>query len=286
MIGAVRELWRYPVKSMRGEQIPDADVHRVIGIPGDRGWAVCDDAVGEIRGAKRYPELLTCAAAYSVEPVGDATPRVMITLPDGNVVHSDDPSIHRVLSDLVGAAVTLWPRVAPTDVEHYRRRDAIDEAEMRRQFGLLDDEPLPDMSVIPAAVMAELMEFASPRGTYFDGFALHLLSTASIAALQRRTPDSLVDVRRFRPNLLVEVTDDEEFPEFAWIGRHVRIGGLTCRIEMAMQRCSMTTHAQAELPRDRNIMRTLVRETSQNLGVAMSVVEPGSVRAGDTIELL
>jgi hypothetical protein len=128
----------------------------------------------------------------------------------------------------------------------------------------------------------------SPVGTYFDAFELHLLTTRSLDALRRRHPDAGVDVRRFRPNLVVE-TDPAvigEFPDFDWVGHRARVGGLVVEISRPMQRCVMTVHAQAELRRDRTILRTLVRETGQNLGVGVRVVDGGTVSVGDAVELL
>lgn len=53
-----------------------------------------------------------------------------------------------------------------------------------------------------------------------------------------------------------------------------------------MQRCSMVVHAQAELARDRTVLRALVHETGHSHGVAADVVEPGAVAIGDEVELL
>lgn len=288
LIGQVRELWRYPVKSMRGERLEHAvEVGSGFGVAGDRGWAVRVESVGEIQGAKKIAGLLGCAAHYLDEPIGDSTPAVEITLPSNVRVRSDDPGVHAALSDALGVDVTLWARQPATDEEHYRRRAVIDEAEMRRQYGLADGEPLPDMSGIPPAMMAELTEFVSPRGTYFDGFELHLLTSASLDSVAQLAPDSQIDVRRFRPNLFVETpAGTVGFPENAWCGRRVRAGELVAEVVRPMQRCVMTVHPQDDLPRDRAIMRTLVRETGQNLGVGLRVTEPGRVSPGDPVELL
>jgi len=286
-VGLVRELWRYPVKSMRGERIEQAAVQARYGIPGDRGWAVREEAVGEIRSAKKLPALLQCAASYLAEPVDESTPVVEITLPGAGRVRSDDPTVHARLSAMLERPVTLWPRVAPEDTAHYRRRETIDEAEMRRQYGLEPGEPLPDMGPIPADRTSHLRQFVSPLGTYFDAFELHLLTSTSIDGLRRRHPDAGVDVRRFRPNMLIDTSDAlGDYPEFDWVGRHVRIGGLLVEVVRRTQRCVMIAHAQADLPHDRTVLRTLVRETGHTLGVAARVVGPGLVTIGDPVELL
>jgi uncharacterized protein YcbX len=288
MVGRVRELWRYPVKSMRGERLGGTDVVCTFGIPGDRGWAIRDEEAGEIRGAKKIGALVQCAARYLDEPVGAATPPVEIDLGDGSTVRSDDPEVAAVLSARLDRPVTLWPRRPADDRDHYRRVEVIDEDEMRRQLALLPDDPLPDYAAMtPPERLAELREFVAPLGTYFDGFELHLLTTASLASLAAAAPDCTIDVRRFRPNVLVDTGSDVSgFPETDWCGRHVRIGSVVAQVVQPMSRCVMVTLPQAELPRERSIMRTLVRETSMNLGVALSVVEPGHIAEGDTVEIV
>src|SRR5262245_24568017 len=96
-VGTVRELWRYPFKSMQGERL-QATTLGPLGVPGDRGWAVRDETAGEIRGAKRLPALLKCSARYVREPDGDTIPAVTITLPDGADCRSDEPGAAQALS--------------------------------------------------------------------------------------------------------------------------------------------------------------------------------------------
>ena len=86
MIGTVDTLWRYPVKSMAGERLESAALSWR-GIPGDRGWAVFDEARGGVTGAKRIPPLRTCTARYAREPVaGEASPPAEIRLPERQVI--------------------------------------------------------------------------------------------------------------------------------------------------------------------------------------------------------
>ncbi|HEU5307309.1 MAG TPA: MOSC N-terminal beta barrel domain-containing protein [Acidimicrobiia bacterium] len=285
--GRVRELWRYPVKSMRGERVERSDVVETYGMPGDRGWAIRDDDVGEIRSAKKLTELVQLAARYVSEPSGATTPIVEIDLGDGRTVRSDDPEITALLSDRLCGRVTLWPRRPAEDLEHYRRIEQPDEDELRRQLALLPDDPLPDYSTMAPDLLAELSEFVAPRGTYFDAFELHLLSTASLASVAAATPGCTIDVRRFRPNILVDLGPSVAgYPEIDWCGRRVRIGSVVADVVQPMSRCVMTTLPQAELPRERAIMRTLVRDTAMDLGVGLSVVEPGHIAEGDTVEVI
>jgi uncharacterized protein YcbX len=69
--GRVRELWRYPVKSMAGEKLDQSEVAEN-GFWGDRGWAIRDELTGEIHNAKRHPVLMQCSAVYRSAPHGHA----------------------------------------------------------------------------------------------------------------------------------------------------------------------------------------------------------------------
>ena len=93
------------------------------------------------------------------------------------------------------------------------------------------------------------------------------------------------DVRRFRPNLLVDTEEAGRFPEQAWIGRRIRIGEAVLAIQSTIIRCVMTTHGFADLPKDPGIMRTLVAQADGNLGVYATLEEPGAVRCGDALVL-
>jgi uncharacterized protein YcbX len=285
MAGRVSEMWRYPVKSMGGEVLGAAHVG-ALGIPGDRGWALRDEAIGEIRGAKKIAPLLTCRARYLEEPSGERISHVAMTLPGASgELRSDDPEAGARLSEAVGRSVTLWPRQPSNDHEHYRRRAPDDpdfEQELRTIFGRTPDEPLPDLSAFPP----ELFEFVSPLGTYFDAAPLHLLSTASLRALAALAPGARFDVRRFRPNFLIDTGAEQGFVERDWCGGTFRLGSAVIRVEMPTVRCVMTTLPQFDLPKDPTVLRTVVRDAGQNLGVYASVVTPGEVRGGDTLERL
>jgi uncharacterized protein len=307
IIGTMGEMWRYPVKSMGGERLDHCPVG-LTGLLGDREWAVRDDLVGEIRGARHFPLLLRCSARYREPPGEGPLPPVDITLPDGTHVRSDAPEVHARLSALMGHPVSLWPLQPPSHKAHYRRAYAGArlmgqlsrsrlfrkvlrrilpytswEASARALLGREPGEPLPDFARFPSA----LFEFTSPLGTYFDAFPLHLLTTASLSAMVRLNPPAAWDVRRFRPNLLI-ATDDglEGLVEAGWSGRTLRMGELAVQCELPTARCRMTMLAQADLPNDPTVLRTIVREAGQELGIYASVSHPGRVALGDLVELL
>lgn len=275
----VSELWRYPVKSMMGEALGTTELTDH-GIPGDRGWAARDEKRGGIRGAKKIGGLMRLAARYDTEPVpGEGVPPATITLLDGTVVRSDAPEANAAVSDAVDHPVTLWPLRPADDLDHYRRgapdRDDLGE-ELRQVFAREPDEPLPDLSSLPP----EILEFESPPGTYFDAYPLLILTDASLRRLAELAPDSVVDVRRFRPNVVLS-TGDEGFVEQDWLGRRLHLGDAVVRVVAPCPRCVMITRSFADLPQDRGLMRTVVREADQNLGVYATVERPGRASLGD-----
>jgi uncharacterized protein YcbX len=283
-VGTINGIYRYPVKSMGGEPLDQTDLLER-GLPGDRAWAVRDEERGGIRGGKRFPELMQCSASYETEPPPEGSSRAMMKLPDGRNLAIDDPSAPDELSHLVDSPVTVWPLLPADRLDHYRRGAPVledMEAEFRRVFGRTEDEPLPDISKFPEFVM----EFESPPGTYFDAFPVMIMSTESLAYLQKSAPDQNFDIRRFRPNILLETQSTESFPEREWIGRKLRLGGAELTITMGCPRCVMTTHGFDDVPRDTRIMRSLVNLADGDLGVYATISGPGTVKVGDPAELL
>jgi hypothetical protein len=245
--------------------------------------ATRDEVRGGIRGAKKIGALMQFAARYASEPsFGGTIPPAIITLPDGREVRTDDTDVSAILSKVLDHEVTLWPLLDPEEhLDHYRRGPwEVDVmAELREMFGRDSDDELPDLSGMPVA--RELAEFESPPGTYFDAYPLLVISEESLSTLARAAPQSRVDVRRFRPNIVVRAGSDEPYPEQAWIGRWLSIGGAELEIEAACPRCVMITRPFADLPEDRSLVKTVVREANHNLGVYARVAKPGAVAVGD-----
>ena len=283
-VGTLKQIYRFPFKSMLGELLNETQVGQK-GIPGDRCWAVKDEVRGDIGSAKRIPALLHCQARYPKPPTQDEAGLAEITIPDGTTFLSNDPEAASRLSQALDREVTIWPIVPAENVDHYRRSTPSQgnmEVELRSLLGLEADEPLPDFSELPE----EVLQYASPPGTYFDAFPLHLVTQASLNHLQSLRPDSQIDALRFRPNFLIDTEDAEGFIETDWTRKQLRIGGLTINITINCLRCVMTTLGFANLPKDPRIMRSLVREAHQNFGVYATVKTPGRVAVGDSVELL
>jgi uncharacterized protein YcbX len=283
LVGRVAEIWRHPVKSMEGERIPSARLG-ANGIPGDRAWAVRNEERGAIQGAKKIPLLMACKARYATEPPVDGpAPAPEITLPDGGVVRAGDAGAAERVSAAVQKRVTLWPLLPASALEHYKR-GAPDHpdvlSEMRAIFGRRPDEPLPNFAQFPP----ELVQYESPPGTYFDAYPLLLVTEATLRKLRALAPASRIDVRRFRPNLVI-ASDDEGFVEAGWSGRQLRAGGAAIDVLGPCPRCVMITHAFGDVPQDTGLMRTVVKEADQNVGAYARVVAAGEVRVGDAVTL-
>jgi uncharacterized protein YcbX len=305
-IGTVKQIWRYSVKSMAGEEL-DACTVGVSGIPGDRGWAIRDETTGEITNGKHFPLLMQASARYRESPANGFIPQVDMNFPGGLQVGSDLADINARLTALLGKPVSLWPLQPASNAEHYRRNSKTARllgqlarfrpfrallptltsfghanAELREAFSREAGEPVPDLSTLPP----EILEFTSPPGTYFDAFPIHVLTTASLEMMARLNPAAQWDVRRFRPNFLIETDATiKGLVESEWSGQTIRLGNVTLKCEIPTVRCGMTIQAQKDLPKDPSILRSIVKEADQNLGVYANVIGAGEVRLGDVVEV-
>lgn len=284
----VRSLWRYPVKTMQGEPLDHTDV-APDGIPGDRWWALRDETRGAITGGRRFGRLMAASARFRDDGPTGAGPEpshVDITLPDGRLIGSDSDEVDTVLSEFLDAPVTLWPRVPASEKAHFRRQRLTPwamAADLARLMGVERGEALPRFHRLPPTLLFN----ETLPGTYFDCAHLLLLTSATLDALSRRLPDSRIDVRRFRPNVVLDAgASAADYPEQRWIGCKIRIGGCIAKITSTCPRCLMTTRAFDDLPEDRTILRTIAREMGRNAGVYAMVVEPGPISVGDTAALL
>ena len=288
----VNRLFRYPVKSLGGEEVERLDVRRS-GPVGDRNWAIIDAESNEIRSAKRWPELLNLRARYLEEPEPDAfdaaVSPVALEAPDGTNRESGAGDIAVWLSAQLGRAARLAPRAPAFRKEHYRlARGHRDPAEIASDIELLSDEELPDFNATTDdALFAELRVYATPPGSYVDAFPLHLLSTNSLDRLGRLSGLDTT-VLRFRPNLLVSSDNGSDWPELGWIGRRLAIGDAIVAVRSGTTRCSMPARGQNLLGvrAEPTLTRAIVDHAQRVLGVNLVVEREGMVRVGDTVTLL
>jgi uncharacterized protein YcbX len=153
---------------------------------------------------------------------------------------------------------------------------------VRKDFGLDETEALPDTSVFSTKDIITLARFSTPPGAFHDLSPLHLMTTASLRDLSAdATP---YDVRRFRPNVLVDVGDaDREFPESAWVGGDLSVGSARLHVSIPTIRCVVPTRPQPDVELDKGITRQLADRTNRFLGVYADVSAPGVVRVGDGV---
>ena len=265
-IGSLVSLYRYPVKSMMGEEI-NSSVVTEKGLLGDRQFALIDPSTGKAVSAKnpsRWPNLFNFRAFYT-EAVESRSriPPVRMSLPDGGTILNGDAGVDTVLSEAIGKPVHLssqgpessvyeefWP-----DLEGLARRDVVTEEAM-------------------------------PPGTFFDLATIHILTTATIDKLRELYPPGRFEPRRFRPNLIIRPNQGNGFVENDWIDQTLIIADkVSLRVTGPCTRCVMTTLAQGDLPRDTGILKTAAKHNQVNVGVYASVLTGGVIRCGDVVSI-
>jgi uncharacterized protein YcbX len=267
-VGALASIYRYPVKSMMGEEL-NASAVGPKGLCGDRLFALGDIETGKVASAKnpaKWPNLFEFRAAYTA-PIGSgAVPSVRIELPSGEfLVSGGNGDVDRALSASVGRPVRLLSS-APTssqleeywpDVEGLARRDEV------------TDENI-------------------PTETFFDCAAVHLLTTATLTELRRLYPAGQIESRRFRPNFVIATPPElSGFVEGGWTDRILQIGAeVKIKITGPCGRCVMTTLPQGELSKDVGVLRAAAKFNQAQVGAYASVVQGGTVRRGDRVSLV
>ena len=257
-VGRVRAVWRYPVKSMRGEPLARGEFTPA-GVSGDRRFAVVDAVTGKVASAKnpkKWGGLFACASH-----LGDDG-RLRIVLPEGAEILDDDPAVQDALSALLGRPVEL--REAHT--------------------GGRIEVAWPEVPGLPLA--GTDTEEVLPVGSFCDLAPIHLLTTATLERLNRTHPAVQFDPGRFRPNVLVESPPGSAgFVEDGWVGRVVSVGTVRLRVTGRASRCVMTTLAQPGLSADAGVLRAVVAANAAHAGVYAEVIRPGVVREGDLLRL-
>jgi uncharacterized protein len=277
-IGKVASLFRYPVKSMMGEELSEADVTQY-GVLGDRTYALIDAAEGRAASAKnpgKWPTLFGCRAAFIEPPKkGTALPGVRITLHDGSMTSSPARDCDQILSKAFKRTVTM----AMAD----RGWVSGVHGSMPVSWTGKAEEYWPNMD--GRDHRDTVTEFTLPSGTFFDGAPIHLLTTATLDRLRELYPKGRFEAARFRPNLVIETPEGTEgFIEQSWTGKTVTIGEVQLSITGPCARCVMTTLAQGDLPKDSGILRTAVQHNQGHVGMYGKVVKAGTIRRSDKVK--
>jgi hypothetical protein len=274
-VGILSEIWRYPVKSMLGEQLHELAIS-VRGGMGDRVWALRDLESTRIASAKKYSRLLEFRASYECLPSNECPGRVRIEFPDGRAFDAEEAGVSEAISAVIGKPLRL-ERAQP----ERREKTGIDPATV---FG---DVPVGELKPEwTPQTMPDYFELL--QGTFFEVAALHVLASGSVQHLRQLQPVAVIDQRRFRPNFYIETGAEwTGFVEDAWLGGTLSVGA-TLRIDDMQPAlgCVTTTLTQGDLPRDLGVLRTSAKHHGGCVGVFGAVQAPGGVvRIGDSVSL-
>lgn len=266
----VTTLWRYPVKSMLGEQVAEAQAGRA-GFRHDRALAVIDLGTGVVATAK-HPRLWRDLLKYSARVDDD---RVVITSPSGWVLDASASEVDGKLSEALNRPVHLASE---------------------RPTGAAVERPAPEDVLehgVEASVAAPtlLIGQGSPGATFVDYAPLHLITSATLSAIGTESV-------RYRPNLVLETPPGTAaYVENEWAGRELHIGdpddpAVVLRISIPTPRCAVPTLEHGDLPRAPHAVRTLMGANRVEVpgfgllpcaGCYAEVVQAGTVRIGDDV---
>jgi uncharacterized protein len=250
VVGRVAALWRYPVKSMRAEELAEVDVSWQ-GLAGDRRWAFIRD--GQVRSGfpwltmRERPELAHYRPHLADPDRPNGSPTLVRT-PSGCELDVADPAL----------AAELGPGVRV----------------IKQDRGVFDTMPLSLLTTQTLAGLGQLVgtELGAAR------FRPNLLVEAT-------GDTAMAGSASVAGGAVLAASGDGDFPEDGWVGRVLRIGGLRMRVDQRDQRCVMVTIDPVTLSRNPAILRAIARERDNRLGVYGSTVQPGRVAVGDPVEL-
>jgi len=277
-VGQVRTVWRYPVKSMLGEEVGVIDIGEG-GLEGDRRFGVVDAETAKVVSAKQ-PRYWRRMLELRAEVVAAGT--VRIHFPDGRAVLSGDAFVDKLLSEFLGRQVVLRDR-APAGAELER---AVPEEVLER-----GREADVDYTMLEIAA-------GSPAGTFFDFSPLQLITSASLDRAAGLHPSGRLDPVRYRPNVIVETpAGSSGFIENDWVGRRLHLGPeVVLEVLVPSPRCAIPTLRHGDLPPDPNAFRIPRQHnflpiplegfgSAPCLGVHAGVVRAGRVSPGDEVRL-
>ena len=241
-------------------------------------YTLVDCADGKVATAKnprKWPHLFDFRATF-IDPAraGAQAAPIRIALPDGTMVTSAQEDCSQILSRALAREVML---------DAAGRGNAETPSSASNALAANAEEYWPDMEGLD--FRDTVTDFALPAGTFFDCAVVHLLTTATLDRLGELYPRGRFEVRRFRPNIVVQpATGERGFIENTWVGHTLAIGDeVRLSITGPCGRCVMTTLPQGDLPRDPDILRTAAQHNHVQVGVYAAVVRGGTIRHGDSV---
>jgi hypothetical protein len=279
-VPSVEAVFRYPVKSMLGTRVEQAEF-RASGLVGDRGWALVDRQTGKVASAKQprlWRSLLQLQADYHGSGAEDPVGEVTIALPDGTQIRAGEPGTDEVLSGFVGRPVALrHGRQAGTAIDRAVPEEVLDHG-------------------VDAEVDVELLELSqeAPGDSFVDYAPVHLITTATLAAVTSAVGTAFRP-RVFRPNLILATPGLTGYAENDWVGRQLAIGDQV-RLEVFLPtvRCAVPTLAHGHDPGHPQVLRALARSNRFPVadfgvrtcaGVYAKVLSPGQIRPGEEVRV-
>ncbi|RRW46053.1 MULTISPECIES: MOSC domain-containing protein [Pseudomonas] len=261
-------LYRYPVKSTAPEPLERADID-CLGVAGDRRWMVVEASTGRFLTQRLLPSMGQIVARWisngclSLNAPGMSTLEISVPLPDEAL-----------------QGVTLWR-------DTFQVPEAGEEANAWLSTFL--DRPCRLVYMPESRARQVDTAYASPGDhvNFADGFPLLLIGQASLDDLAQRVGRPL-DMRRFRPNLVVE--GSKAYAEDKWT--HIRIGEVEFRIVKPCSRCVLITVDPVTSVRshDREPLATLKtyreHEGAVYFGQNLIQLNPGAVNIGMPVEVL
>lgn len=259
IVGRLESVWRYPVKSMPGESLPEAYVD-FAGVLGDRLYAVHHASA-----PKSFP-FLTARSRKEMLRFRPKFSRPELTLAPDNLT----------------AAETRGPGLTPLFPSS---DDLALEIEAPNGETLSASDPaLPGLIGGDQLDASDLTLIRRDRAIT-DCRPLSLLAIQTIDGIGRAV-GVMLDKRRFRENLYLDLHSAESFAEDAFVGRRLRIGSkLTVHILERDIRCRMIGIDPETLDENPDILRYVARNHDNRAGVYAAVLVAGLVRPGDDIVL-
>jgi len=173
-----------------------------------------------------------------------------------------------------------------TDDNFYRRYKTDEHTwleELKATFAREEGEPLPDLDNLPPS----MQDFVSVPGTFFLVSPFHILTTASLNHMKQQNPESDWRVERFRPNLVIDTLPGMTgLAEQDWIGKVLKMGELVIECSGPAPRCGAVTRKQGGFGADASLLRSIVREAGQNLGIYGNIQSAGLIDVGDEVYLV
>lgn len=118
--------------------------------------------------------------------------------------------------------------------------------------------------------------------SHFDDGAIHILTTSSLSLLYKLLPESGIDSRRFRPNIII----DSQHHDQELLGKTIKIGKAILKITHKTERCRMIAMGQPGLDNRPEILKLISKQFSLDFGVYAAVVSTGTLSAGERVEIV